>query len=489
MIELLTTNLSLVADASAAGSVMQSYIGPLVRTLSALASLACVFFLVSGGINYMTSAGKPENLDHAKRVIRNALLGLIIILAATVITEVLTHAYTSSAVTPSSSLPQLTQIQPQPASNGLVDILIKAVTGLLNNIIQTVATPFLAALSFFTKATPLMADNSTVFNLWLAMVGIADALFVLVIVLLGFHIMSASTFGFDEIEFKHLLPRIALVFMLLNTSIFIIDGIIGLSNALIRAINAAGAPGTVWEVLTKVVEGSGGQGVAGLLMMLVFLIFAVILLVYYVGRLVTLFIGAVLSPIVILIWLIPGFRDFSVTAIKAYIATIFVLFIHVIILLLAASLFAGMVVATPGETLNPLMAMIAGLATIIALLKTQGVMMQFSYASIGPRTARKLGSQFMTGISYLGSKGRAVTNATTSKVSSRKNAVSSKSTSSSSSSKRTTSANYKQPISGNTNNRATQKQNLDKRPPTGTTSEAPRLNKEELKPPKIMEKK
>jgi hypothetical protein len=44
-----------------------------------------------------------------------------------------------------------------------------------------------------------------VFNLWLAMVAIPDVLFILVVGLLGFHVMSAASFGFDEIEFKHML--------------------------------------------------------------------------------------------------------------------------------------------------------------------------------------------------------------------------------------------------------------------------------------------
>src|ERR1039458_2709187 len=86
---------------------------------------------------------------------------------------------------------------------------------------------------------------------------------------------------------------------------------------------------------------SGGLGVAALLIMVAFLIFAVILLVYYVGRLVTLYIGAVLSPLLLILWLIPGFRDFSESALKVYLTTIFVLFVHVVILALAASLLAG----------------------------------------------------------------------------------------------------------------------------------------------------
>jgi hypothetical protein len=88
--------------------------------------------------------------------------------------------------------------------------------------------------------------------------------------------------------------------------------------------------------------------------------------------------------------------------------TIFVLFVHVVTLLLAATLFVGMS-ATDGnnQVPNVLMSMVIGLATVLTLLKTQGVMMQFSYVGMGARNARKLGSQFMNGVSYLTGKGRA----------------------------------------------------------------------------------
>ncbi len=399
-------SLSLMADTSSASSVMHSYVTPIMRTLCAIASVVCVFFIVNGGIAYITSSGKPENLEHAKRALRSAIVGLVIVLAAGMMTEILTHAYATSSAASNANLPQLQAISPDKVSNGLVAVLIKAITGLLNNIIQAVAQPFLKALSFFTNSTELMASNSAVFNLWLAMTGICDALFVVVVALLGFHVMSATTFGFDEIEVKHLLPRFGFIFLLMNTSIFAIDLVIELSNAMIHAINAAGGSGSVWNTLSGVVKQSGGQGVAALLIMVAFLIFSVILLVYYVGRLVTLYIGAVLSPAVLLAWLIPGFRDFAETAAKTYLVTIFVLFVHVVILELAASLFVGMAAGSGNNVPDTLMAMVTGLATVIALLKTQGVMMQFSYVSMGPRNMKRLGGQFMNGVGYMTGKGK-----------------------------------------------------------------------------------
>lgn len=393
-----------MADTSGAVAVMRDYITPTIRTLSALGAIACTFFIVNAGYLYMTSSGKPEQMEQAKHVLKNALLGLVIILAAITLTGILTSSFGAPAGGQTASLPTLEAIQPQDVSSGLVDVLIRAVVGFLNTIIQAVGAPFMSALDYFTEATPLMTSNTTVFNLWLAIVGIANVSFILILALIGFQVMSASSFGFDEIDIKHLLPRVALIFLLINTSIFAIDGVIRFSNVLIAAIGQVSGSASPWEVLSLVVSDAGSQGLAALLMMLAFVILSVVLLVYYVGRLVTLFIGAVLSPLVVLIWLVPGFRDFSESAAKTYLSTIFVLFVHVVILQLAASLFVGL--STTGDSPVPdtLMSMVVGLATILALLKTQGTMMQLSYVSMGARNTRKLGDQFMNGVSYMTGK-------------------------------------------------------------------------------------
>ena len=469
MLSFAHTGLSLLADTSGAISVMRDYIRPTIQMLAGLASIACTLFLVHGGYLYMTSRGNPESLETAKRVVRNALIGLVIVLGAMTLTTILSGAYGNPSNVSGANLPNLQAIQPQDAGSGLVEVLIKAVTGFLNNIIQTIGAPFLSALDFFTKGTPLMAQNPGVFNLWLAVVGITDVLFILIVALLGFHVMSAASLGLDEIEFKHLLPRIGLAFLLVNTSIFVIDFVIELSNVLINAITKVTGATSVWVTLTAVVKESGGQSAAALLVMIAFLIFSVILLIYYVSRLVVLFLGAVLSPLVIGLSLLPSFRDFSVTAARTYVTTIFVLFVHVVTLELAATLFVGLSATDGNNGLpNVLMSMVIGLATVLTLLKTQGVMMQFGYVSLGARNARKLGSQFMNGVSYLTGKGQAAVSSVSSKASSGAAATSSKSARTSTQ----TNTGYKQPKNMNTQAKTSTQR---KRPETGTTVEAPKV--------------
>jgi|SRR5581483_3083853 len=384
-------------NASGAGNTMHAFVAPIVDILCVVGGVACTLFLVNGGVLYLTSAGKPNSLEHAKRVIRNALLGLVIIFAASALTQILTHAYGAISVAAHAAPPNLTAITPAPVSNGLVGVLIKAITGVLNDIVQSLALPFIKSLVFFTRSTPLMADNSTVFSLWLGMVGVSDALFTLVVALLGFHIMGASTFGFSEVGFKHLLPRLVLVFLALNTSIFAIDGVIELSNALLRAVNPASAI-PLWSSLTGVVAKSPELGLPSLLIMMLFTIFSVVLVLYYLGRLITLYIGAVLSPLILLLWIIPGFREFSEAAAKSYITTVFVLFVQVVVLIIAGSLIAGTTTNAPFAA-NTLMPMVTGVAAMYAVLKVPVSLTHLSLVSIGPRSARQLGDQFINSVS------------------------------------------------------------------------------------------
>ena len=403
-----------LADISAANDVMRNYLAPTMLMLGGLATLVCTFFIVMAGYQYITSRGAPDKLEHAKRILRNALIGLVIVIAAGTLTAILTNAYSSAGTDGVQNIPALETIDQQKEDLSIVDVLIKAIIGLFKHIIESAASPFLKALDFFTSETPLMAQNASVFKLWLTSVVIADTLFMLVVALIGFHVMSAASIGFDEIELKHLIPQLVFTFLFINTSIFFIDLIITLSNVLIKAVEAAFSSISVWDVLSKIADGADGMSLVALMIMVGFIVLSVLLLIYYVVRLVTLYIGAVLAPLVGLIALLPGFKDFAITAAKTYLTTIFVLFVHVIILQLAASLFAGL---AADQASNSLMAVIVGIATLLALLRTQGLMMQMTYVSAGPRALRKLGGQFMNGVTYTTDKIKTVSATTKHKTS------------------------------------------------------------------------
>src|SRR5471030_1255539 len=95
----LATQIMLLADTSVAGTAMRSFLAPVMTALISIASIAVVFFLVNGGIAYVSSSGNPEKLDHAKTVIRNALIGLVMVIGAGTLVAILSHAYAGSGAT------------------------------------------------------------------------------------------------------------------------------------------------------------------------------------------------------------------------------------------------------------------------------------------------------------------------------------------------------------------------------------------------------
>lgn len=398
---IIPTQANWVGTFAALNADIQNFLGPIMATLIGLAGVTSAFFLVTAGIEYMTSTGQPEKLEHAKRIMKNALIGLALVIAAGTLTQILSGAYGEPNTETLQNIPSLAPVAAEEGGGGVTEILINAIIGLFKHIIETAAKPFIDALEYFTTSTPLMGDNPSVFKLWLVVAGIANSLFVLAVALLGFQMMGAATLGLDEVEFKQLLPRLGATFLLMNSSIFLIDMIIELSNQMISAVQSAFSSLTVWEALSSVADNAGIQGFVTLMVMVVFMILTVILLVYYVMRIVTLYVGAILSPLISLLSIIPGFKDFTQTALKAYLTTIFVLFVHAIILLLSATLFEGLKNENAEQLYDPVMAMIIGVASLLALLKTQGVMMQMSYVSIGPKALRKLGGEFTNGISYM----------------------------------------------------------------------------------------
>jgi len=389
--------LSLFADAQAASETLKSGISPLFSTMITIAAVLCILFVVFGGFYYMTSAGNPEKLERAKKTLRNAFIGFVVVLGAGALVAIMQNAYTQKAVQP-TSIAQ-TQVQEPKSDCPLCEVINQSVTGFINGIVQSIGKPIVDALKQFTTATPLMAQNGSVFNLWVVIVAIADVLFLLVIGLIGFRIMGASVIGFEDVDFRSLIPQIILVFILANLSIFAIDAIITVSNAMIQALLIGMSNDIIWTALGGLIVSAATVNIGILLFIVIAIILAVMLLIYYLKRLIILYIGAVLSPLIVLLWLLPSFRDFAISSAKMYITTIFTLFVQVVVLMLAVSLFSGLI---QGEG-NPFMTALLAIATLSVLLSTNRTMNQLTMMSAGSQGMRKLGNTFVRGVSHVAS--------------------------------------------------------------------------------------
>ena len=74
---------------------VENFIKSVIQVMAGLAGLVATGFFVMGGYQYITSSGNPEHLARAKRTLVYSATGLSIILAAFVITSVVTNLATN----------------------------------------------------------------------------------------------------------------------------------------------------------------------------------------------------------------------------------------------------------------------------------------------------------------------------------------------------------------------------------------------------------
>jgi hypothetical protein len=392
---IILTSLFFPHSVLAASSIpeISSYTSDTLKIITLIASASAVFFLLRGGYLYITSTGKPEVLEEAKKTIRNALLGLVLVIAANGIVSLLQGALVGNGDAGTITNLPLAQIESVKPNEGLTQVLIDAVNGFIQNIVESSTKPVVDGIMSLLTATPQLLTNSTIVKFWLIMLGITDTLFVLVVALLGLQFMSASTFGFEEIEFKHLLPRIGLAFLGTNVSLFLADYAVKTCNALVAGvISATGGLNHAWitNAITLQNLTNGTAPLITLIFLLLFLIVAIVLLLMYISRMIVIALGAVLSPFIFLLWTLPKTADFAEMTIKSYLVSVFMIFIHVVTIQLAGSF-----LALPEQTNNSLISIAVAIGLLLTLLKIPSFMMQLILFSRSVGTVKHMGSQII----------------------------------------------------------------------------------------------
>jgi len=77
-------------------SQVENFIRSIIKVGAGLAGLVATGFLVVGGFGYITSSGNPEKLDKAKHTLVWSCIGLAIVIAAFVISNIVTDLATSA---------------------------------------------------------------------------------------------------------------------------------------------------------------------------------------------------------------------------------------------------------------------------------------------------------------------------------------------------------------------------------------------------------
>jgi hypothetical protein len=77
-------------------SQVENFIRDIIKVVAGLAGLTATGFFVMGGFGYITSSGNPEHLDRAKRTLLWSGIGLAIVIAAFVISNIIVTIATNS---------------------------------------------------------------------------------------------------------------------------------------------------------------------------------------------------------------------------------------------------------------------------------------------------------------------------------------------------------------------------------------------------------
>ncbi len=383
---------------AADSSIVGNYTTDILNILTVLGALVATIFLIKGGFTYITSTGHPESLQAAKKTIINSLIGLVLVVGASTVSSILSHSFTTPINNAQSSVITLTPIQPKATQSGLTQMMINSYVGMLQNIVQSATKPVIDGVISFLTVTPSLVTNSVVFNFWLVILGITDSLFAIMIALLGFHFMSSSALGFEDVDLKQVMSRIILTFLAANTSIFLIDRIIVLCNTLIQAVlSSTGGIAEAWVLNAFNAESitTGNTPLVTLIFMCLFVMLAVVLLLSYISRLIVIALGAVLSPIVFLLWTLPATADFAKIAVKSYIVTIFIVFVHVVTIQIASSFLS----VTQQTGTNSLISIFVAIGLFFTLLKLPGSLFQMAFYTSMNGAFRKVGGQVMNVIS------------------------------------------------------------------------------------------
>lgn len=374
-------------------SEITQYTNDTLNLITIIASAAAVFFLIKGGYGYMTSTGKPEAIEQAKKTIRNALIGLVIVLGASFVVSLFSGALNGTVAGGGSPPIAIAPIESIKPNDGLTQVLIDAVSSFMQNIIESAAAPIVNGIIGYLTTTPSVLQNQVIVNFWLVILGITDSLFAVIVALLGLHFMSASTFGYDEVELSQLFPKIGLAFLGANVSLFLANYVILTVNALVTTVlNSTGGLTQAWvmNAINPTTFITGTTPLITLVFLILFLILAIVLLFMYIGRLIMISLGAVLSPLIFLLWILPKFSDFAEIAVKSYLVTVSIVFVHVVIIQLASSF-----LSLPSQSGNSLISIAVAIGLFLTLLKVPSLMMQMVFYNTANGFLRKMGHQIM----------------------------------------------------------------------------------------------
>jgi hypothetical protein len=216
---------------------------------------------------------------------------------------------TPASPSPSASLPP----QPAPAAGtggcGFLDFtcyVTSAITGWFAGLVRSAVNPLLALIGQSALSTPQPGAIAAVHTMWATSLAVADACYVLLVLIGGVLVMSHETVQ-TSWTLKEIAPRIVLGFLGANLSMVVISRAITIANGLSAALAGHGVdPATAAKsLLTTLASSAASQGVFLILLALAGVILALVLAVVYVMRLMAVVLLAAAAPLCLALYALP----------------------------------------------------------------------------------------------------------------------------------------------------------------------------------------
>ena len=222
-----------------------------------------------------------------------------------------------------------------------------------------------SSLNFVTR-TPAEGsyESPTVRSLWDFSRALANAGLALVVMWGGFGVMAGRQTGSPYHGAMELFPRVVLAALAVNLTLEFSAFLIEVNNAVASAIGQVGLPG--YERASAAQE-----GVALVVVALVHAVMALLLVFQMLMRLALLDVLIVLSPVMVLLWVLPVTQGWTRWWAHLLPVTVFQQAVQLLVLRLGSAL---MVELAPGSTADALLTLLLGIAVAALALRVPALL-------------------------------------------------------------------------------------------------------------------
>ena len=279
--------------------------------------------------------------------------------------------------------------------DGVVSALGRELLGAMRSFIDWALGFGGSSLNFVTR-TPAAGsyESPTVRSLWDFSRAIANAGLAVVVMWGGFNVIVRRHIGSPYHGAMELLPRVILAALAVNLTLEFAGLLIEVNNAFAGAVGQVGLPG--YEQANAAQE-----GIALVFVAIAYAVMALLLVFQMLMRLALLDVLIVLSPLMVLCWVLPQTQGWTRWWAHLFVITVFQQAVQLVVLRLGAAL---MVELVPGGAADALLTLLLGIAIAALTLRVPSLLHgQVQQSGTGAAVALVVAGRVAAGVAGRGS--------------------------------------------------------------------------------------